>query len=56
MIKEIKERYNNIVGLGKILRKMLEENEKNRFDFIELDNFINENDLLRNVKNLSFRK
>lgn len=49
MIREIKERYNNIVGLGKILRKMLEENVKNRMDFLELDAFITENDLLRNV-------
>ena len=49
MILQIKKRYNNIVGIGKILRRMLDKNVKTRMDFLELELFISENELLRNV-------
>lgn len=45
----IKKRYSNIVGIGKVLRRMLDENVKTRFDFLELEKFIESNDLLRSV-------
>jgi len=32
--------YPNIIGLGKVLRKMLEQEVVNRMDFIELSKFI----------------
>ena len=32
----MKKQYPNIVGLGKVLRRMLDENVKTRYDFIEL--------------------
>ena len=36
----MKERYPNIIGLGKVLRRMLDEEIANRMDFIELEKFI----------------
>lgn len=36
MIEQIKTIYPNIIGLGKILRKMLDPQISNRLDFIEL--------------------
>ena len=41
--------YPNIIGLGKTLRKMLDQEVANRMDFLELSKFISENNLLRNV-------
>ena len=32
--------YPNIIGLGKVLRKMLDEEVSNRMDFLELTKFI----------------
>ena len=32
--------YPNIIGLGKVLRKMLDQEVSNRMDFIELTKFI----------------
>jgi hypothetical protein len=56
MIGNIKKRYPNIVGIGKVLRKMLDENVKTRYDFIELESYINENDFVRSVSFILFRK
>ena len=48
-IQRVKEMYPNIIGLGKVLRKMLEQEVSQRMDFIEMSRFISENNLLRNV-------
>lgn len=48
--------YPNIIGLGKVLRKMLDQEVTSRMDFIELEKYISENNFLRNVLFLSFRK
>jgi serine/threonine protein kinase len=39
-IKEVKEKYPNIIGLGKVLRAMLEFEVSKRMDFLELRQFI----------------
>ena len=49
MILECKKRYQNIVGIGKVLRRMLDANFKTRMDFLELQAYISDNELLRNV-------
>lgn len=48
-IDNIKDLYPNIIGLGKVLRKMLDQEITSRMDFIELERYISENNLLRNV-------
>lgn len=52
----MKELYPNIIGLGKILRKMLDQEVANRMDFIELEKYISDNNLLRNVSLILSRK
>ena len=49
-IQQVKAMYPNIIGLGKVLRKMLEQEATQRMDFIEMSRFISENNLLRNVR------
>ncbi len=41
--------YPNIIGLGKVLRRMLDHEITTRMDFLELQRFISDNNLLRNV-------
>ena len=48
-IQQIKKSYPNIIGLGKVLRRMLDQDISARMDFIELEKYISENNLLRNV-------
>lgn len=48
-IKQVKEKYPNVIGLGKVLRSMLEFEISKRMDFIELRSYVQENNLLRNV-------
>ena len=49
IILTIKGLYPNIIGLGKTLRKMLAYNVADRFDFVEMEKFISDNDYLRSV-------
>lgn len=46
--------YPNIIGLGKVLRRMLDHEISSRMDFIELQKYISDNNLLRNVFTLLY--
>jgi serine/threonine protein kinase len=55
-IVEIKAMYPNIIGLGKVLRRMLDHEITTRMDFLELQKYISDNNLLRNVPTSPFRE